>query len=182
MIVLLLKIYKDKDCSVLYKESILSCLNNLANGSSEHILAFLQTDFYEILMKNLLNPKEEEIQRKTLSIINNCISIYNYNISVKLIETGLIENLYDIFDPKDKNYERIYILLKILYSIFQVGNYSFQDNEYLLIKAEKNEYLNLFIKLGGIDKLGEVQLICNETIYKTSCELINEYFECEEEI
>lgn len=177
----LLKVFKTSDKIEDYKELVIQALNYLSSGSKEHILAILQTDFYEIIFESL-SSSNEIIQLNSLAIINNCISIFNFEIATKLIENGLIEKIFNILDLNDKNFQKILMLIKIFDSTIELGKYQLSDeDDSLLTFKDKNSYLESFIKMGGIEKLDELQKIPNENIYNKTVEFIEKYFNTDDD-
>jgi len=175
-----LNVFENPKTNEDFKELVMLSLNNLSSGSSEHILAILKTDFYEIIFNNLLSSNKK-IQINSLLIIKNCISHYNFKIATKLIENGLFEKLFDILDVSDKDFSRVSILIKILESIIELGKYEIDpEDSSLLILRENNPYMENFVKMGGIDKLNNLQNIPNEDIYNKTIEFIEKYFKIEE--
>ncbi len=154
-------------------------LNYLSSGDSQHILAILQTDFYDIIFGNL-SSSNSHIQLYSLTIIHNCNSVYNYNIAIKLIENGLIDKIIKILENSGENIKIYLILLDIFESIFQLGSYEISpEDDSILILKDSNPYLEDFERLGGIEILTKMQSIKNLDVNLRLQQIIKKYFESE---
>jgi len=187
----LLRVFKNSDKNKIedYKELVMQALNNLSNGSrkQQHILGIFQTDFYEIIYETIFSSNKI-LQMNSLKIINNCISQDNFLIATKLIENGLIEKTFKLLDSSDRNFEKLLLLIDVFDSIFALGNLHLSlsttennDSSCLVGKEKpKNPYVEIFIKIGGIEKLDELQKIANEKIYNKTVEVKEKYFNCDD--
>ena len=83
----LYNVYK-KTNSPIIVVTVLWSISNLSAGTQEHVMAVLESNFYQISV-DLLDSSNKKLKKISLDILKNCLEISTYDISIKLISICL---------------------------------------------------------------------------------------------
>ena len=114
----LYNVYK-KTNSPIIVVTVLWSISNLSAGTQEHVMAVLESNFYQISV-DLLDSSNKKIKKISLDILKNCLEISTYDISIKLIAIELLEKLMFQLNLLENEAEILLKCIKIMDLIFEI--------------------------------------------------------------
>jgi len=149
-------------------------ISNVTAGTKEQIQAVYETGLVGPLV-HLLGHAEFDIKKEAAWAISNATSGGTQEQIRFLVSQGAIKPLCDLLDCSDAKI--IIVALEGLENILRVGAF---DKE-MAGPSGVNAYAGIIEDSEGVDKIEALQEHNNEEIYNKSIQILEEYFELEEE-
>jgi len=143
-------------------------ISNVTAGNEEQIDAIINANLIPSLI-NLLNRDEFNVQKEATWAISNITNNGNAKHVRYLVQQGVLPPLIEMFKCSDPKI--IMVALEGVDNILKIGE---KD-------GDSNKFAEIVEECGGVDQLELLQRHDNEDIYKKSVQILQTYFESEEE-
>ena len=164
--------------NVTHKKSIKkeTCwtISNITAGTREQIQAVIETNLIPPLV-NLLATAEFDIKKEAAWAISNATSGGTAEQIRFLVSQGCIKPLCDLLSCSDAKI--IIVALEGLENILRVG----ESDKEIAGPTGVNQYAQAIEEAEGVDKIEDLQEHTNEDIYDKSVQILEEFFEVEEQ-
>jgi len=145
-------------------------ISNITAGNEEQIDAILNANLIPSLI-NLLNKDEFNVQKEATWAISNITNNGKAKHVRYLVQQGVLPPLIEMFKCSDPKI--IMVALEGVENILKVGS---EGSE-----GESNKYAEIVEECGGVDQIESLQRHDNEDIYKKAVQILQTYFDSEEE-
>jgi hypothetical protein len=142
-------------------------ISNITAGNEEQIDAILNANLIPSLI-NLLGKDEFNVQKEATWAISNITNNGNKKHIRYLVTQGVLPPLIEIFKCSDPKI--IMVALEGVENILKVGQ-----------EGDSNKFADIVEECGGLDQFENLQRHDNEDIYKKVVQILQTYFDSEEE-
>ena len=145
-------------------------LSNIAAGNAEQVLALLGTNVLPALVV-VMKVADFEIKRECLWVISNLSSRAKLDSLPYIITCGVVECLCDLLDVKEVR--SLAVILQSLTNLLK---------RYKEYSKDVNEVATRIESYGGLYKIESLQDHENQAIYAMSVNILEKYFDVEDDI
>ncbi len=156
--------------NTIFRE-VLWAVSNICAGTIEQCMKVMESPIFEKVLEYLSDP-DYKIKREALLVINYYSSSNSLDMSLKLVNKGILQKICWILE-NDMNENILNLCLVVIFEFLSTG-------EHLKGLEPENRFAKIFDKCGGVSLVENLQMHNNLDIHKISLVILERFYETNE--
>ena len=156
-----------KSCIASVRREVLWAISNICSGTQKQIFIFLNSDLALITLELMKDPNVE-VSSEAIYAISSMISAGDFEISLRLVEKNLIDNILYIL-----KYSKIADVQKSILQTTQVLLEKGYNPNYI---PNVNPFAKIFAEKGGVEILDNLQYTNVDQVFTLISQIMDRFF------